>query len=193
MPREIKEVSNQQTERNLPEPPPRRAWIVRAQGDERKYVGNHGYADELGARYCYDSFVPNCRQIDVGHVFIVRSKRNLEGVALVRDIESWQDTKNRQVCPDCKRPTIELRKTTGDYACHECHKTFPQPESQEVDCIKFVATYEGAAVLFREETPVSLEMIAAVSTSFNRQNSILPIDLAKLTGPEWQKVREALA
>lgn len=44
-----------------------RTWIVRAQDSDRKYIGNHGYADELGTRYCYHSFVPNWRQLDVGH------------------------------------------------------------------------------------------------------------------------------
>jgi hypothetical protein len=169
--------------------------MVKAYGEAREYRGNLGYSDELGSRYCYDSFVPNCRQVDVGHVLLIRGKSGLQGVARVRDIDSWEDTKDRLTCPECRRPTIKYRKTLRRHACQNqvCRATFQQPVPETVPCTCFDAAYEGAVVLFEEAVPVTPAMIREASPRYNRQNAIVPLDLARLGGAAWASVRQALA
>src|SRR4051812_12620181 len=99
-----------------------RAWAVKAYGEDRTYLGNHGHADEIGGRYCYDNFVPYHKQLDVGHVVILRGKSCLRGVAVIGDVDSWDDTKARQVCPKCRKPNIKFLETARRYSCQrtEC-------------------------------------------------------------------------
>jgi hypothetical protein len=172
-----------------------RAWVVKAYGEERSHGGNLGYADDLRTCYCYDSLVPNCRQVDVGDVLLIRGKRALRGVARVRDIDSWEDEKDLQKCPTCGGAKISHRKTLGSYVCkrQECGVTFPEPRKETVSCVRFVASYEGAVRLWEEDVPVNSEMIREASPKYNRQNAIVPIDMARLHGDAWRQVRKAVA
>src|SRR5262249_10599736 len=158
------------------------AWIVKAYGDARAYRGNLGYRDDLGSCYCYDSFVPNCRRVDVGHILLIRNASGLLGVARVRDIDSWRDTKGRRLCPQRGQPSIKYRKTSRQFSCQDgqCRNRFPEPDKKTVPCTKFVAHFEEDVILFPAVLTITAADVRDASPRYNQQNAIVPIDIGRL-------------
>ena len=119
-----------------------RAWSLTAFGDDRQYGGNIGYLDDPRGIYRYDSSVANSKQLAVGDLVFVRSRKFLTGIAVVEKISSKPSVKVRQRCPVCNSTSIkERRKKTPPWRCSNGH-SFVAPRREDVSVISYEANFE---------------------------------------------------
>lgn len=159
---------------------PRRAWLALSLGAEREYAGNVGYADELDTVYRYDSFVPNHRQLAVGHLLILCDRKAVLRVAGLSRIISFDEPKRLRRCPECKIASIKVRKNKRPaYKCRAGHQ-FDTPIETSEDCTHFEAYFDGACLHVPGDIPV--HMVRQACPRFNRQLAIQQLDMERLEG-----------
>lgn len=157
-----------------------RAWLALSLGAEREYAGNKGYADDLDKVYCYDSFVPNYRQLAEGDLLILRDDSTVLRVAEVARIVTRPGTKEFRRCPECDianiKPRIEKRPT---YRCRAGH-TFDTPVLTYRDCTLYEAHFDGVYRKVAEHVPV--KDVRQACPKYNGQLAIQRLDLTRLRG-----------
>lgn len=89
-----------------------RAWsLLTIADEERQFGGNLGYKDALGARYAWDTSVPNGKNIGEGDLIVLRDSRSVLGVGWIDEIVTADATKKRIRCPECRGTSFKRRKT----------------------------------------------------------------------------------
>ena len=159
---------------------PRRAWLALSLGAEREYAGNVGYADELDTVYRYDSFVPNYRQLAVGHLLILCDRKAVLRVAEVSRISSFDEPKKLRRCPECEVATIKVRKNKRPaYRCRAGHE-FDTPIETLEECTHYEAYFDGACLQVPGNIPV--QVVRQACPRFNGQLAIQELDMDRLEG-----------
>jgi ribosomal protein L37AE/L43A len=130
-----------------------KTWLVLIVDGERSYGGNDGYEDVIDSTYRWDSNVPNYRAISEGDALIVWNKKELLGLAIVRDVFQKDSTKTRHRCPTCSRTKIKPRTTkTPVYRCEikGCNSLFDSPKTEYIEVTEYVANYAGTWIPLRD-------------------------------------------
>jgi hypothetical protein len=130
-----------------------KTWLVLIVDGERSYGGNDGYEDVIDSTYRWDSNVPNYRAISEGDALIVWNKKELLGLAIVRDVFQKDSTKTRHRCPTCGRTKIKPRTTkTPVYRCEikGCNSLFDSPKTEYIEVTEYVANYAGTWIPLRD-------------------------------------------
>lgn len=155
-----------------------RAWLLLAFGPSRQYAGNLGYEDDPSRVYRYDSFVPNHRQLASGDVAVLQGPGGVIGYARIERIDSWDETKKRQRCPDCRTTALKARKTKRPvYRCDDAHE-FDQPLSETVVCTQYAAHFGDS---FTAATrPIDPLVLRRACTPYNGQHAMQPLDPDRL-------------
>lgn len=156
-----------------------RAWLVTAFGEDRQYAGNIGYQDDIQRAYRYDSFVPNCKQIRLGDLLVLRDKASVLGVARILEIELMPGVKRQQLCPECFRTGLKERATMQPrFRCHFCKTAFDEPRIREAGVTNYVAHFDGAF----EKTNVKADAteFRSACPKYNGQHAMQVIELDRL-------------
>lgn len=155
-----------------------RAWSFLTIEGIRQYGGNAGYRDDPAKVYRYDSDVANHRQIQTGDIIIVRSKREVLGIAVIERIVEGEDSKERLRCPVCQANNIKERVTKRPrWGCKNGH-AFDEPIRQYDTVRTFEAHYEES---FRTIPPtLTTSALHDAVLRPSDQMSIKEIDLAKV-------------
>lgn len=156
------------------------AWVLLTLGDDRQYAGNVGYDEDPAREYRYDSFVPNHLQLHVGDTVLLRDRATVLGSGVIESIDDTPATKTRLACPVCDTTGIKERRTRAPrYRCSRGHK-FDRPNSMEVACIAYVASFGRSYVPARDVMAPSAIRSAELRSS--DQLSIRPIDVDRISG-----------
>lgn len=159
-----------------------KTWLVLAVDGERSYGGNDGYEDVVDSTYRWDSNVPNYRAISEGDALLVWNKKELLGLATVRDVFQKVSSKTRHRCPTCGKTKIKPRTTKAPiYRCEnrKCHSLFDTPRTEFVEVTEYVANYAGNWVPMRDTLDSS--GCRLLSTTPRSQLSIRPGDVALIS------------
>jgi hypothetical protein len=176
-----------------------KTWLLTTiDPSERTYKGNEGYADVPQTIYCYDSFVPNYRNVAVGDVAILRDKSTVLGSAVIEGIEQAPGAKLRLRCPSCGETKLKERTTLQPRFRCECRAEFESPVESKESCTVFVARF-GAS--FQELAgQISIAALWGLAPRLNRQHAILELDseqvgmiLARLTASMGRADEPSLA
>ncbi|MFL5764373.1 MAG: HNH endonuclease [Bacteroidia bacterium] len=153
-----------------------RVWVLKSVPDEdRSYVSEGNYNDELSKRYVYDNFVPNYKQLRVGDLAVIIDKEIILGFAKVEDINSVAGKKNRRRCPECETTNFEARKQkTPRYRCNNGH-VFSEYSSELIDSINYTASYENFYIKAEEKISIS-QLRPFYINNYNRNMSIQFLD-----------------
>ncbi len=153
-----------------------RVWaLISVEAPNLQYGGNAGYSDATGKSYAFDSMVPNCKQIGVGDLVLIRDKSKLLGVGIVERIENHESKKIIRRCPQCKTTGIKTRKTINPpWRCNNNH-VFLQPLEDSKDVTQFVAHFESSYVDSVEK--IAAESIKRLALRPSDQISIEELDL----------------
>jgi ribosomal protein L37AE/L43A len=109
--------------------------------------GTLAYPDELGARYVYDTTVPNGRYVMPGDLAVIRDNRMVFGAGWIDSIEDVSDRKIRYRCPNCTSTDFKYRsKKQPVYRCAKCTTEFDVPNQEELLVQVFTCPFTG----FRE-------------------------------------------
>lgn len=155
------------------------AWLVAAFDTDRQYAGNAGYADEITSCYRFDSNVPNHKRIAEGDLLVIRDKSKVLGVAAIEQINRSQGHKTLNLCPNCRRSGLKIRKTVSPaFRCHSCGCEFDKPIETEVPVTNFSARYERSFVA--TNFPLDLERVRAACPTYNGQHAMQRIELELL-------------
>ncbi len=130
-----------------------KTWLVLVVDGDRSYGGNDGYEDVVDSTYRWDSNVPNYRAISEGDALIVWNKKELLGLAIVRDVFQKNSKKTRHRCPSCNRTKIKPRATKSPtYRCESkgCGLLFDTPKTDYIAVTEYVANYAGAWIPLRD-------------------------------------------
>ncbi|MBF4997422.1 hypothetical protein IRT45_09650, partial [Nocardia sp. BSTN01] len=124
-----------------------RAWALLTKVDDRSWESNNGYPDVLGATYIYDSVVSNHRRVQVGDMVVLRNSTSVLGVSRIDRIDSETATKDRYVCPKCRRggqvQRTTNRKGLARYLCRHsnCRNEFDVALHFEQPVTLYTASY----------------------------------------------------
>jgi hypothetical protein len=155
-----------------------KTWLLLAVEGERSYGGNDGYDDIVESTYRWDSSVPNFRSISEGDALLVWNKKELLGLAIVRDLFRKEARKARHRCPKCNSSKIKPRTTKRPtYRCgnQECAEVFDIPITEWIEVDEYVANYAGTWIPMKN----SLDATGCrkLSTTPKSQLSIRPGDI----------------
>lgn len=156
-----------------------RAWMLLTFGAEREWGGNAGYDDDPTARYRYDNFVPNHKQVESGDVAVLRDRGGLIGVARIGHISAAPGAKTRYRCPvtGCSTGDLKRRRTRRpEFRCKAGHE-FDRPVEDEVPCVAYEAELRGFT-----PTPgaLTLEELRGACPRFADMLAMQEIDLASV-------------
>ncbi|QBR00266.1 HNH endonuclease [Paraburkholderia pallida] len=155
-----------------------RAWSFLTIDGKRQYGGNTGYDDDPSSIYRYDSDVANHRQVEEGHVIVLRSGSEVLGIAEITKITSENGEKERLRCPVCQVTSIKRRSTKRpQWACRNQH-LFDEPARQVVQVDTYAAHYGSTYRSAPED--LTLELLNEAVIRPSDQMSIKEIDLAKI-------------
>jgi hypothetical protein len=161
---------------------PSKAWALFSADGERKYGGNNGYADVMGAQYVYDNKVANHRRLSVGDLVVVRDDVEVQGVSCVTRIDHQDGvTKVQRVCPRCASGRFDERKRQRPrYRCRnaDCLAEFDQPADRQVEVTQFIAHY-GRSWRPLDGALESEDLRSAFLDAAD-QNAIRPVDVQRL-------------
>lgn len=156
-----------------------RAWLLLSFGDQRKHLGNYGYADKVSREYQYDSLVPNHKQITEGDWVVLSDKKQLIGIARICKITNEQWEKPLQRCPLCQSTKINARRKKKPlFRCIKCHQEFDIPIVKPEPCQKFIADFGNTFEAV--EKIVKIEELRRVCPKYNKQFAMQLIDLEKI-------------
>jgi hypothetical protein len=151
------------------------------------------YPDELGARYVYDSMVPNGRYIAVGDLAVVRDNKLVFGAGWIDSIQVTPGRKIRLRCPNCGTTDFKIRLTRDPrYRCAKCHIEFDNPVEEELEVEVFSANYGRTWRL--ADRPFPARLLDTAYTAKAQQNAIRRLDGSRLrrlfedhlvTGEPW--------
>ena len=130
-----------------------KTWLVLVVENDRSYGGNDGYEDVIDSTYRWDSNVPNNRAISEGDALLVWNKKELLGLAIVRDVFQKDSRKTRHRCPACGKTKIKPRATkTPVYRCEikGCNSVFDSPKTEYIEVTEYVANYAGTWIPMRD-------------------------------------------
>lgn len=159
-----------------------KTWLVLTVDDNRSYGGNDGYEDVVESTYRWDSSVPNYRAISEGDALLVWNKKELLGLAIVRDVFQKTSSKSRHRCPTCGKTKIKPRTTKQPtYRCEirDCQALFNIPKTEYVEVTEYVANYAGNWVPMRDT--LDSGGCRHLSTTPRSQLSIRPGDVALIS------------
>lgn len=126
------------------------AWMLLTLGDDRIYRGNSGYDDDPRSVYRYDSSVQNWKNLHEGDYVVLRSTRDILGVAQIASIEKSAGVKELQRCPACRTTAIKTRRRkTPTYRCNNQHE-FEQPAVTGEPCEQFAAFFGDSFLELRQ-------------------------------------------
>jgi hypothetical protein len=158
--------------------PGARAWSLISIASGAQHAGNHGYEDDPGRVYRYDSYVANSQQLRRGDLVVVRDRTRMLGIARVERIEERDGQKTMLRCPQCHSSALKKRaKRQPPFRCNEGHE-FPAPLQETVAVRSYAAHFGGSFVGTPEGVPVSMLKASAIRPS--DQLSIEEIDTARL-------------
>jgi len=159
-----------------------KTWLVLVVDGERSYGGNDGYEDVIDSTYRWDSNVPNYRAISEGDALLVWNKKELLGLATVRDVFQKDSRKTRHRCPTCGSTKIKPRVTkTPVYRCEikGCNSLFDLPRTEYIEVTEYVANYAGTWIPLRDT--LDAKRCRLLSTTPKSQLSIRPGDLGLIS------------
>ena len=121
------------------------AWsLLTLEDSDRQFVGNEGYADQLGSRYVFDTTVPNHGLVTRGDLAVLRDRRVVLGLGWIDAVEDLVTDKNRRRCPHCRSTSIKQRKLMEPrFKCANstCLETFEKPDEELIRVRQFAADY----------------------------------------------------
>ena len=130
-----------------------------------------GYSDEPTRLYRYDNRVANHKQLDVGHLVILRDDRSVLGAARIAGISSRPELKIVRKCPSCGGNRLRERKhASPKWICSTCSVTFDAPVEQKIDVVGYEAEY-GASYVSAPEG-IAKTILRAASPRPNDQLAI---------------------
>lgn len=167
------------------------AWLLSAYGEQSKYAGHLGYADEISKVYRYRSPVGNCRKVSQGHIVLLRDKDKLIGIAKIENIDTEKGIKKQFYCPECDNTNLgKLQKGEFKYFCKKsgkniknvpikgCGLYFNEPGIKEVECTNFSAYFGNSFIAIDGE--VDIQTVIKACPRYNAQISINEIDFSKI-------------
>lgn len=167
-------------------------WLLRALSfdENRKALSGLVYEDDISVQYGYTSFVPNSSKIKPGDLVLLRDNKMLLGSAVIRQIEKEEKLIKRLRCPICNRASMIYRKTTDDWRCDgTCQKQGVDPDARSTKHpveswepgIEYVADYSGTWSDLPRKMKVEDFQKLSDPDSWNKQNSIVALDLSKVS------------
>jgi RNA polymerase subunit RPABC4/transcription elongation factor Spt4 len=152
-----------------------KTWLLMAvEPSERTYKGHLGYEDAPQTVYRYDSFVPNHRQLAVGHTVIIRSRSQVIGSAIIDRIDATSGLKKRNHCPVCNATKLKERsRQRPRYRC-ECGAEFDQIVQNDEDCTLYAARYGNSFQALSGE--ITISQLWALAPRLNKQLAMLELD-----------------
>lgn len=165
-------------------------WLVLTFGDERQYGGNTGYGDELRKWYCYDSFVPNQKEVRDGDWMIVCDHDRAHGIAEIKSVESSPIKRTLLKCPKCNRG-IKKRKTKHPvYRCFGGH-VFDEPIGVQRDGTSFKAIFGNTFSSFPDQ--FGREFLRPGCPNYNGQHSIKWFEFGRMAAKFYSKYPHSAA
>jgi len=157
-----------------------RVWsLLTVEKSQLQYGGNDGYLDRPEHSYHYDSEVPNHKQLSVGDLVVIRSKKKLIGLSRIQSIQRTENSKkHRQRCPECTSTNIKTRKKLSGWKCHKCGLEFSKSIEEDVLVTSYEASYGTAFLAMPSEIPIDLIKSSILRPS--DQLSIAELDLGKI-------------
>jgi hypothetical protein len=151
------------------------------------------YPDELGARYVWDSEVPNGGHVAPGDLAVIRDDEIVYGAGWIDSIETELRRKIRYRCPGCNRTGAKPRnRMRPKYWCANCKTAFDVRVEEELNVVESSANYSRTWRPADRHFPVKVLDTAYVKNA--QQNAIrrLDLDLARpildaylVTGRSW--------
>lgn len=159
-----------------------RYWLLLEKSDETRISkGIDGYQDKTGELYCYDSLVPNHRQLDRGDCVVLRKEDDILGVGRVASISESPDAKIHRRCPKCRSTDIRERRTrTPKWKCGKCANEFSEPEETTVPVRSFKAHIENFTRLNSPPSVSEVKHCVTEGDGASSQLSILELDPRKI-------------
>lgn len=158
--------------------PTPRTWLL-ISDNKRKHAGNIGYADEISKAYCYDSLVPNCRQLAEGDLALLRDKEQLLGIAKIKVITSSPGAKKLFRCPSCKTTKFQERSIKKPvFRCILCHHEFDIPIIEYEPCEEFIADFGNTFI--KAEGAITIKELRQACPKYNKQLSMQLIDFQQI-------------
>jgi putative restriction endonuclease len=141
------------------------AWMLLTLGDDRVYRGNSGYDDHPRSLYRYDSSVQNWKNLQEGDYVVLRSTRDIIGLAQIATIEKRAGVKELQRCPTCRTTAIKTRRhKMPTYRCNNQHE-FEQPAVTREPCEQFAAFFGDSFLELRQRYDAAAYRAAYVNYS----------------------------
>jgi putative restriction endonuclease len=161
---------------------PGKIWAFKYVTDEnRSYRSIDTYSDKLEAKYVYDNFVPNNKQVSQGDIAIILDKSNILGFARIDSIAEEASTKKRGRCPTCSVTNFEARKNKNPlYRCNNGHE-FSNFNEEVVPSKSYTASYGTSFIKLNSKVPIS-KLRPYYANNYNRNMSIQLVDVRFFDG-----------
>jgi putative restriction endonuclease len=158
-----------------------RAWSLMTLAGDRQYAGNRGYADEPRRTYKYDSNVANHKNVQSGHLVIVRDRSRVLGIARIEQILQQPGEKHISRCVVCGTTAIKERQNKEPrYRCNKGHE-FAKPRFETAPVMLYDAHFENTYTDALDA--VSIAQLKSAALRPSDQLSIEEIDIGVLERP----------
>lgn len=153
-------------------------WLVYSFQETRQYFGNQGYPEDATREYRYDSFVPNHKNLRVGHIVLLCSEDSLIGISRIDRIDAGAHLKTLVRCPNCHKTQLKERKGKSPrFRCGSCFKETDVPVLTQETCTQYIAHFPATIL---PAQPLSRNELRDLSVHREAQLAIRQIDVERL-------------
>ena len=158
-------------------------WLILEKSDETRVSSSIvSYKDRTGEVYNYDSLVPNNKQIAENDFIIIRKENDILGLGRINEIKSSKSVKTHKRCPKCDTTDIRLRNNRDfPWRCGRCQTEFKEPQETKADVISYAAEIVNFNKFDLAPTVFEVKSCAYEGISASSQNSIMRLDINKVS------------